>query len=270
MNKALKITLIIVGSLVIAGALIFTGVCIGRQTTHAWVRQDGSEIEENDRTPAEGSPFNKPGRGMGNHNAEPFSGGGPGMRRMGGYGASDVEPLTVDVAYQAAETFLSRLDIQGLKIAEVMVFNNNAYVRVVEESTGIGAFELLVDPVTVVAFPEPGANLMWNLKYGALNHQEMMDSHGGMMDPIFSDAIPADVTADMNVTAEQALQAAQQFLDKAQPGLTAGPDADAFYGYYTMDILHDGKPVGMLSVNGFNSQVLVHRWHGTFIEEKDY
>lgn len=270
MNKALKITLISIGSLVVAGALVFTGVCIGRQTSPEWIHLGRRVMVENNRSFDEVRPYRMPGGGMGFYDRDPQLGIGPGMRRMGGYGTAAGDPLTVDEAYQAADAYLSNLEIDDLKIAEVMVFDNNAYIRVVEESSGMGAFELLVDQVSRAAFPEPGPNMMWNLKYGALNHQEMMSAHGGMMGHFDTDASPADVSAEMTVTAEQALQAAQEFLDQARPGLTTGTDAEAFYGYYTIDILRDGKPVGMLSVNGFSSQVYVHRWHGTFIEEMDY
>jgi len=34
-------------------------------------------------------------------------------------------------------------------------------------------------------------------------------------------------------------------------------DADPFYRYYTIDILKDGKPAGMLSVNGFSLDINV-------------
>ena len=68
----------------------------------------------------------------------------------------------------------------------------------------------------------------------------------------------------------QALQAAQQYLDTALPGTKTASDADPFYGYYTIDILRDGNIIGMLSVNGYNSQVFLHTWHGTFIATQDY
>jgi hypothetical protein len=48
-----------------------------------------------------------------------------------------------------------------------------------------------------------------------------------------------------------------------------GAKADSalpFYGYYTLDILRDGQPAGMLSVNGYTQQVFVHTWHGDFVE----
>jgi hypothetical protein len=82
-------------------------------------------------------------------------------------------------------------------------------------------------------------------------------------------ATPADVSAEMTVSAPQALEAAQKFLDAYQPGLTVAEEAEPFYGYYTIDTLKDGKVTGMLSVNGFTGQVFPHTWHGTFIEMSD-
>ncbi len=209
------------------------------------------------------------GRGYGNV---------PGTGMMQGFGrnTANLTPLTVDQAYQAAGKYVAALDNADLKIAEVMVFDNNAYVRVVEKSTGIGAFELLVDPASQVVYPEHGPNMMWNLKYGGLNHPGMMGGGRGnvpgqgMMGNYSFNAAPADVSAKMTVTPAQALQAAQEYLDSAMPGTKTAADADPFYGYYTIDILRDGKTVGMLSVNGFSAQVFLHTWHGTFIEAKDF
>jgi hypothetical protein len=98
----------------------------------------------------------------------------------------------------------------------------------------------------------------------------MMGGGRGMMGNYSSNAALADVSAMLTVTSAQALQAAQQYLDSAMPGTKTAADADPFYGYYTIDILRDGKTVGMLSVNGFSAQVFLHTWHGTFIEAKDY
>ncbi len=111
---------------------------------------------------------------------------------MNGYGlnngtASNATPLTVDQAKQAAGKYIQSLNIQGFEIGEVMIFDNNAYVVVKESDTGLGAFELLVDPVSQIAYPEYGPNMMWNLKYGGLNHSGMMFGIGaagrhGMME----------------------------------------------------------------------------------------
>ena len=52
---------------------------------------------------------------------------------------------------------------------------------------------------------------------------------------------PGAVSATMTVTPEQALQAAQQYLDQQYPGYKTAEDADPFYGYYTIDIMKDGQ-----------------------------
>jgi hypothetical protein len=286
MSKVLRITLIGIGVLALACGLVFAGAWIGRRTGigAGWMHP-GTRMMNNrnfDRGTYDFGPGNVPGTGnvpgMGNVPGTGMMGGGRGHGNgmMGGYGRNNanVTPLTTDQAYQAAGKYLAALKIPDLKIAEVMVFDNNAYVRVVEKSTGIGAFELLVDPASQVVYPEHGPNMMWNLKYGGLNHQQMMDGGRGnvpgMMGNYGSDATPADVSSEMPVTSAQALKTAQQYLDTALPGAKTAPDADPFYGYFTIDILRDGKTVGMLSVNGFSGQVFLHTWHGTFIEARDY
>jgi hypothetical protein len=35
---------------------------------------------------------------------------------------------------------------------------------------------------------------------------------------------------------------------------------------YTIEILRDGRIAGMLSVNGFSSQIFPHTWQGNFID----
>ncbi len=273
MNKALRITLIVIGFLIVASGLVFAGAWIGGRTAFGlgWPQPAFWMM----------NAYNHPGRNigqgmMGGNYGDGYGygmmGSGNGYGMMGGYGYNNpsATPLTVDQAYQAAGTYLAALNNPDLKIAEVMVFDNNAYVRVVEQSTGIGAFELLVDPSTLAVYPEHGPNMMWNLKYAGLNHQYMMGGRGGMMGNAWSNTTPADVPATMPVSSAQALQAAQQYLDTALPGTTTAADAEPFYGYYTIDILRDGKIIGMLSVNGFSSQVFMHTWHGTFIAIQDY
>jgi hypothetical protein len=158
-----------------------------------------------------------------------------------------------------------------------MIFDNNAYVVVTEKSTDLGAFELLVDPVSRIAYPEHGPNIMWNLKYGGLNHVNMMGGRGGMMGSTGmmggygqSSTVPTNVSSAMTVTPQEAIQAAQAFLDANLAGATAATDPVQFYGYYTLDFERDGAVVGMLSVNGFSGQVFLHTWHGTFIQEQAY
>ena len=79
--------------------------------------------------------------------------------------------------------------------------------------------------------------------------------------------VPTDLSAEMNVTPEKAIEYAQKYLDANVKGATAATDPIKFYGYYTIDFEKEGKVVGMLSVNGYSGQVFLHTWHNTFIEE---
>jgi heat shock protein HslJ len=72
----------------------------------------------------------------------------------------------------------------------------------------------------------------------------------------------------MTVTAQQAQDAAQRWLDANRAGASVKAP-DSFYGFYTIDFEKAGQLVGMLSVNGYTGQVWYHSWHGTFIQLKD-
>ena len=82
--------------------------------------------------------------------------------------------------------------------------------------------------------------------------------------------ISEDDIADMIVTSEEAVVAAQVYLDQYQQGNQADEHTDLFYGYYTIHVLNSGEVVGMLSVNGYSGQVFYHNWHGELIEMSDH
>ncbi len=283
MNKTLSTILTVLAVLVVAGGLFFAGTMFARGGLY------GTGIMMTGYGPNSGTGYGpgmmlRPGGGAGVNQRGNY-GMGPGMmNQRGGYGmgpgmmrgygwnngnAANVKALTVDQAKQAAEKTLLSLNLTGLEIGEVMIFDNNAYVMVEETSTGIGAFELLVDPVSQVAYPEFGPNMMWNLKYGGMMHtgKGIMGTGAGLGIWNTQNATPADVSADMPVTQEQAIKDAQAFLDKNVAGAAAATDPVKFYGYYTLDFTKDGKVAGMLSVNGYNGQVFLHTWHGAFVEE---
>lgn len=184
---------------------------------------------------------------------------GPGM--MGGYGSpngtypGNGAPITLDQAVEAAEQYLATYGNPDLEQTEVMEFTNNFYAEVKEQSTGIHAFEILIDRYTSIVYPEPGPNMMWNTRYGHM---------GGMMGGWGRRQAGA-----MSVTAEQARDIAQQWLDQYLPGILAAQEADAFYGYYTIHVLKDDQVYGMLSVNGYTGEVWYHTWHGDFINMKE-
>ncbi len=270
MSKALSTTLIVIAIVAVAGGLFLAGSVYGRFFGYA------------PAVAARPNPNYAYGPGMmGQYGSYGMMRGIRGNGMMGGYGYNNANttPLTVGQAKAAAGKYLAQLNNADLTIAEVMIFSNNAYVAVKETSTGVGAFELLVDPVSQIAYPEHGPNMMWNVKYSALNHQYMMGGYGsgmmrgyggygGMMGNWNSQLpSPGNAASSMSVTAEQAVQYAQKYLDANFPGASAANDPMQFYGYYTLDYSKDGKIIGMLSVNGYSGQVFPHAWHGSFIEE---
>jgi len=170
-------------------------------------------------------------------------------------------PLSVDEAKKAVDDYLTKLNNPDLKLKEVIVFENNAYASIVEKSTGTGAFELLVMPGSLRVVPEYSANMMWNLKYSMMA--------GGVMMKV-PDSTNLATPFTMTVTAEEAAKLAQDYLDAKTTGFTADKNPQMFYGYYTIDILKDGQPVGLLSVNGSTGRVILHTWHGSFVSRQEY
>ncbi|MFH1186507.1 MAG: hypothetical protein V1755_15965 [Chloroflexota bacterium] len=289
MNNAVRTTLIVVLVLVLGAGLFYGGMYYAGRRYSPW--GPGMMGGLGPSGMMGGFGYSGPGNSaygpgmMGGYGGMMggYSGmmGGGGM--MGGYGfnsAYGVEPLTVDQANSAVQTYLDGLQNDDLALEEIMIFDNHAYAIVVEKSTSTGAFELLVDPVNQSVFPEYGPNMMWNLKYGMMSGfggygmmgPGMMGGGygygpGGMMGASGSNngaAVP-QISADMPVLPEQAAQAAQEYLDLALPGAVATEEVTPFYGYYTIDIARDRNIVGMLSVNGYTKQVFLHTWHGDFI-----
>jgi len=289
-NTTLKTILIVLVVLVLGGGLFFAGQVYSRWQSASfygggWMpMMDGRGGWNNDS--AYGPMMSGRGNDYGpmmnerGNNYGPMMNGrgnnfGPMMGGSSGLNTANVKPLTIDEAKQAAQVYLDNLNVTGLEIDEVMVFDNNAYVVVKEEATGVGAFELLVDPVSKTAYPEHGPNMMWNLKYSGINHENMMGEAGGfmmgggMMGQNYFSGDVTNISAEMPVTEEQATQAAQAYLDLNFSGAEVEGHATAFYGYYTFDYSQNGKVAGMLSVNGYSGQVFYHSWHGTFIEETE-
>ena len=190
-----------------------------------------------------------------------YSGGmgsGQGMMGMmyGDYSIPDADPtsqdrLSMELVEDRLTEFLSGRD--DLEVGEIMIFDNHAYAEIVERDTGIGAMEVLVDPVSLQVTPEHGPNMMWNLKYGSMHGRGMMHRSKWAGD------------LEMPISPEKAVELAQAFLDRYEPGLSADEHADVFFGYYTLHTERDGEVIGMLSVNGYTGQVFPHTWHGELL-----
>ena len=178
---------------------------------------------------------------------------GPGM--MGGsmmgpggqWGpAGDVPLAAGEVAAQVRQA-LQAWGLRDLQVGHIMEFDNGFYV-VVKRPDGKGAFELLVDRHRGTIHPEPGPNMMWNTEFGH------MQVGGPVGRPAFGP--------------ERARGAAQEYLNRQLPGSQPG-ELTEFPGYYTLDVVLEGRTVGMLSVNAYTGQVWYHHWHGTFIGETE-
>ena len=180
---------------------------------------------------------------------------------MGSWGVpANANPISMDQAVTAAQQYVAAYN-NDLALSEIMEFANNFYVQVKEKSTGKGAFELLVNRYNGGTSPEMGPNMMWNSKYGAMAQGGMMGMMGGRWG--------GQQAGVMTVTEQQARANAQQWLDSNFSGAKLADDIASFYGYYTLDFLQNGKPAGMLSVNGYTGQVWYHTWHGAFVAEKE-
>lgn len=182
------------------------------------------------------------------------------------------EPLSLAEASAAVEAYLAELNQDNLELGEVMIFDNHAYAQIVEQDSGIGAMEVLVDPATKAVYPEMGPNMMWNLKYGMMAGFGGFGRFGGygMMGRfgyLPGQGTPGDLSAEMPVSPAAAVEAAQRYLDTYfENKFRADEHTDPFYGYYTLHVNEDGQTIGMLSVNGYTGQVFLHTWHGNLLE----
>ncbi len=191
-----------------------------------------------------------------------WHGGTMGYGMMGGtYGggmwgttATGGVPLSNEQAEAAAEQYIDEFSDPYLELAELMEFDNHFYAQVRELETGRYAFEFLIDRFSGRIAAEPGPNMMWNERY----------SHMGGFWGAFSRS-----SQEMSMTADEAVLAAQAYLDRYVPGLQADDHAAEFYGYYTLHTLRDGEIVGMLSVNGDTGAVWLHSWHGIYLSSLD-
>jgi hypothetical protein len=177
--------------------------------------------------------------------------------------------MSIDDARTSIEGYLVRIGEEDLEIGEIMVFSNHAYAQLLESDSGMGAFEVLVDPVTGAVHPEPGPSMMWNTKYSPMMGSMSMGMMGGSSNGAgqMMGGFAAGSSGMGNPIGEaKAVATAQRFLDVYAPDAQAETTADSFYGYYTIHVLRDGEIVGMLSVNAYTMEVYYHGWHGEFIE----
>ncbi len=157
------------------------------------------------------------------------------------------QPITMDQAVQTFKNYLASGQDSNLALHEVEEYQYNFYASYSERDTGNFAFQMLIW--------KPGSTGMsGTMGYGMTNG--MMGMMGGYRQ---------GTSASMTVSPEQARTIAQQYLNSSLPGKTAG-DADTYYGYYNIDVMMNGSTFGMISINGYTSQVWYHTWHGIYVQ----
>ena len=133
MNKTFSSTLTVLAVLALAAVIFFAGSMYARANGFGPSMMYGWD---NNNSYGLNNMMNGRGPSM-------MDGNGMGPNVPGGYGYNNagLTPLTLDQTQAAAEKYLSNLNNNDLQIAEVMIFDNNAYVIVKEASTRNDAFE---------------------------------------------------------------------------------------------------------------------------------
>lgn len=163
------------------------------------------------------------------------------------------EFMTDDVLIERVERYISQYDTP-LALGDLFKYSDTEYyVSIEDEKTGLGAFELLINPYTGSIRPEPGPNMMWNEETSMMSgmHGTYTKESGEM------------------ISQQEAIASANQYLKKEKPSLQVTEEGHQFPGYYTFHVEKDGKPYGMLSVHGTTADVWYHTWHGELIDIKN-
>ena len=180
------------------------------------------------------------------------------------------EKLDIELLEENVEKYINQYD-ENLVISDIFLFEESEYYfSIMEEDTGMGAMELLVNQYTGDVYPEYGPNMMWNLKYGMHNNSGYGMMRGsGMMSR--SSSYYSYATFDGNeISNSDAQKIAAEFVYKNFSNeYVVSEKGHEFYGYYTFHIEDNDETIGMLSVNGFTGEVWYHSWHGTVTEVID-
>ncbi len=268
MNRNGRQLVYLFGAAIAGAAFVISGILIGQTALRPQIEvseEDVRGLEMMDQFGLMAGPGVMEGAGMM---------GGPGM--MTGYMAgASTEPLSIQQAEAAVEAYLQTWGYEDLEVGEIMVFDNHAYAAVEDPASRLGAFEVLIDPITRAVFLEYGPSMMWNLEYGMMGVRSVGSFGGmmgggmmpGMMDPApgLGAAVPLDSEA-LNVTPEGAVEIAERYLQQYLPETEVGDEVDEFPGYYTIHTLQEGEVSGMLSVNALTGQAWYHSWHGKLLE----
>ncbi len=176
------------------------------------------------------------------------------------------EKLLLENLEENVERYISQYNTK-LKISDVFIYeNSDYYYSIIEEETGKGAMELLVNQYTGDVYPEFGPNMMWNLKYGM--HYSVgrgMRGNRGMMSGNYNfnyGYYNDDYDENNDITKEEAYTIVSEYVGRSLKNVIISKDAHEFYGYYTFYLEENGVIVGILSINGFTGDIWCNDWSG--------
>ncbi|PKM63919.1 MAG: hypothetical protein CVU96_05435 [Firmicutes bacterium HGW-Firmicutes-20] len=172
------------------------------------------------------------------------------------------DDYTLEELTENVETLLENYS-ESLKISMIYVFEDrDPYFLITEVDTDRGAMELRASVVTGQIYPDRSIASMWNVKYmQRMGNRRIIGA--GMMGGYYR-----DFDFDNELTLEEALERAQNYVTLKTDGYVIDKTYHTFYGYYSFHLLNDSEIVGILRVNGFDAQVSFSRFNGTLAEIK--
>jgi hypothetical protein len=156
--------------------------------------------------------------------------------------------LSMDEIIKAGNEFVANYKT-GIQLVRIIETSKYFYMAFRETGSGIGAFEILADPVTGQFGLETGPTQLWNTKYGFWGSSNVMNN---------------------NIPREQAQFRAMTYLKNQNSASSIDPDPIVFYGYYTFFERQADQIIGVISVNGFTGDVEPHSWLGNVLQTKEF
>ena len=143
--------------------------------------------------------------------------------------------LTVETAKERVVSALKDWGYADLVVDTLTEYDHGFYAVVKEKASGKPALEAFVDPTYGTVSAGRGFEARWNTKYGRSLHWP----------------VPSGKT----ITADEAKTLVQQWLDRSR--LTAKYELTVVElpGYYSVQLLENGKLSGLAAVNAYTSQV---------------
>ncbi len=126
--------------------------------------------------------------------------------------------------------------------------------EVIEKSTGLHAFDLMVSKSNAQVSPKAGPNLFWNTKYGFMI--AAVGGGYGMLGRMVDLQSSSEIAVDKN----EAQSIVEKALVEIGADLKLDEDTAAFYGFNVFYVQRAGQLVGELDVNGFSGQVWYVNW----------